>query len=73
VEQVGSYTRAIGGAYHFKSGNGFWPPHVAEGAGMANDDNETVHFRGPGEWHTQAVAIQDPEPDADDTDADAAG
>jgi hypothetical protein len=62
VEQVGAYTRAIGGAYHFKSGDGFWPPHVAEGAGMANDDS-TVHFAGPGQWHSQAVAIQDPEPD----------
>lgn len=30
VEAIGAYTRAVGGAYHFKSGNGFWPPHVAD-------------------------------------------
>lgn len=28
VETIGAYTHAIGGAYHFKSGDGFWPPHV---------------------------------------------
>lgn len=63
VEQVGAYTRAIGGAYHFKSGDGYWPPHVAEGKDMAND--EKIHFEGPGQWHTQAVELQDPEPDDD--------
>jgi hypothetical protein len=62
VEQVGAYTRAIGGAYHFKSGDGFWPPHVAEGSDMAGEEDR-VHFRGPGEWHSQAVELQDPEPD----------
>ena len=30
VESIGAYTHAVGGAYHFKSGNGFWPPHVKE-------------------------------------------
>jgi hypothetical protein len=68
VEQVGSYTRAIGGAYHFKSGDGFWPPHVAQGADMAAGE-DTIHFRGPGEWHSQAVELQEPEPD-DEPDAD---
>lgn len=28
VEDIGAYTHAVGGAYHFKSGDGFWPPHV---------------------------------------------
>jgi hypothetical protein len=28
VEEIGAYTRATGGAYHFKSGEGYWPPHV---------------------------------------------
>jgi hypothetical protein len=28
VEQIGSFTRAIGGAYHFKTGDGSWPVHV---------------------------------------------
>lgn len=30
VERVGAATHAIGGAYHFKSGNGYFPPHVKE-------------------------------------------
>lgn len=29
VEQIGAYTHATGGAYHFATGNGFFPPHVA--------------------------------------------
>lgn len=28
VEAIGSYTHNIGGAYHFKTGDGFWPPHI---------------------------------------------
>jgi hypothetical protein len=64
VESIGAYTRAIGGAYHFKSGDGFWPPHVAEGAAMATPDN--VHFAGPGQWRSQAEAVQAPEPEEED-------
>lgn len=30
TETIGAYTRAVGGAYHFKSGNGFWPPHIRD-------------------------------------------
>lgn len=30
VEEIGAHTHAVGGAYHFKSGDGFWPPHVAD-------------------------------------------
>lgn len=30
VETIGAYTNAVGGAYHFASGNGYWPPHVAQ-------------------------------------------
>lgn len=30
TETIGAYTRAVGGAYHFQSGLGFWPPHVAD-------------------------------------------
>jgi hypothetical protein len=29
VETIGAYTHAIGGAYYFADGNGYWPPHVA--------------------------------------------
>lgn len=32
VEAIGAYTRATGGAYHFKSGNGYWPPFVPRNA-----------------------------------------
>lgn len=28
VETIGAATRAIGGAYNFKDGNGYWPVHV---------------------------------------------
>jgi hypothetical protein len=57
VEAIGSYTHAIGGAYNFADGNGYWPPHVAEGMTMAADGAQ-VHFEGPGQWRTQAVRVQ---------------
>lgn len=28
VEEIGAYTHSVGGAYNFKDGNGYWPPHV---------------------------------------------
>lgn len=31
VHSIGAATRAIGGAYNFADGNGYWPPHVREG------------------------------------------
>jgi hypothetical protein len=30
AERIGAYTHAIGGAYHFASGNGHFPPHVTD-------------------------------------------
>jgi hypothetical protein len=30
AEAIGAHTRNVGGAYHFASGDGFWPPHVPE-------------------------------------------
>lgn len=30
AEQIGAATRNIGGAYHFRSGNGYFPPHVKD-------------------------------------------
>lgn len=30
VHTIGAATRAIGGAYNFADGNGYWPPHVLE-------------------------------------------
>jgi len=67
VEQVGAYTRAIGGAYRFSDGNGYWPPHVPDSVTTANDDTGTVHWAGPGQWRSAADAIQDPEPVDSDT------
>lgn len=32
VDTIGSASRAIGGAYNFADGNGYWPPHVSEKA-----------------------------------------
>jgi len=31
AEAVGAYTHNIGGAYRFSDGNGYWPPHIADG------------------------------------------
>lgn len=28
AEAIGAHTRNVGGAYNFKDGNGYWPPHV---------------------------------------------
>lgn len=62
VEAIGAATHAIGGAYHFASGDGFWPPHVAaEGGRMRKIGlGEEVHWFGPGDWHTYAEAVQKP-------------
>ena len=30
VEAIGAFTHAVGGAYHFSDGLGYWPPYVAE-------------------------------------------
>lgn len=57
VEAVGAYTHAIGGAYNFADGNGYWPPHVAGEVTMTADDDR-AHFEGPGQWRTQADRLQ---------------
>jgi len=33
VDTIGSYTHAVGGAYGFHDGNGYWPPYVEEKPG----------------------------------------
>lgn len=58
VEEIGAYTHAIGGAYHFKSGDGFWPPHVAKAVEMARGERDRVHWKGPGQWHSYAERVQ---------------
>ena len=67
VEKIGSYTGAIGGAYNFKDGNGYWPPHVATGAQMAGED-EQHHWAGPGQWRSHAVAVQEPHDEPEDAE-----
>ena len=70
VETIGAYTHAIGGAYHFASGDGFWPPHVPENAAAMSNPGSGHHFRGPGHWHSQAVAVQQPHDEPEDTQPD---
>lgn len=41
VDAIGAYTHAIGGAYHFASGNGHFPPHVAQGSFAMADQADT--------------------------------
>lgn len=63
VETIGAATRAIGGAYNFADGNGYWPPHVddelavAASAGMDGMDEKTS-FKGPAEWKRQAKQLE---------------
>jgi hypothetical protein len=70
VESVGAYTHAIGGAYHFKSGDGFWPPHVPGGAAMSN---ENTHWAGPGQWHSHTASVQQPHDEPEDKDSTTTG
>lgn len=47
VETIGAYTRAVGGAYNFKDGNGYWPPYVLSGA-PSNGGTDTGTGQGAG-------------------------
>lgn len=38
AQELGAYTRATGGAFHIKSGDGYWPPHVADDAVATSKD-----------------------------------
>jgi len=68
VETIGAWTHAIGGAYGFASGDGFWPPHVPSGAQMSTEDDKRHHWAGPGQWRSQAVAAQQPHDEPEDTE-----
>lgn len=54
VETIGAASHAIGGAYNFADGNGYFPPHVDESKAA----KPTVHYRGPGQWRSAADAAQ---------------
>jgi hypothetical protein len=43
VETIGAYTHAIGGAYNFADGNGYFPPHV-------NPQAKAQNVPPPGPW-----------------------
>jgi hypothetical protein len=58
VEAIGAYTHAIGGAYHFKTGDGYFPPHVAEARSVDDSLGKKVHWKGPGEWRSYADRVQ---------------
>jgi hypothetical protein len=40
---------------------------------MTQPDEPAVHFKGPGQWHSQAVAAQEPLSEAQQAEIDAAG
>lgn len=42
VEEIGAYTNAVGGAYKFDDGLGYWPPHIAEGGSGGKQEPGTV-------------------------------
>jgi hypothetical protein len=57
VETIGAYTHAIGGAYHFQSGDGYFPPHVGD-AERSIALGDSVHWKGPGQWRSYAESVQ---------------
>ncbi len=60
VETIGAATHAIGGAYSFEDGNGYWPPHIAEAAAAAVTPPKEGehHWRGLGEWYRNVRETQ---------------
>ena len=42
VESIGAYTHAVGGAYDFKTGNGYFPPHVRTSTARLNAEQATT-------------------------------
>jgi hypothetical protein len=64
VEAIGAYTHAIGGAYHFKTGDGYFPPHIGE-AERSIKLGDKVHWKGPGQWRSYAESVQQSTKDED--------
>ena len=58
VEAIGTWTHAIGGAYHFKSGDGYFPPHVDDTRNVDTSLGKKVHWKGPGQWRSHADKAQ---------------
>lgn len=57
VEAIGAHTHAIGGAYHFATGDGYFPPHVADAQRQAAL-GAPVTWHGPGHWRSHAEQVQ---------------
>lgn len=65
-DAIGAYTHAIGGAYNFADGNGYWAPHVVTtGKGVMAEIEKSEkpewikHFKGIGQWYSQAHAVSE--------------
>jgi hypothetical protein len=59
VEKIGAHTHAIGGAYHFRTGDGYWPPHVTDEQPKHEGAlGEQITWNGPGHWRSHAEAVQ---------------
>lgn len=56
VERIGAHTHAVGGAFHFKTGDGFFPPHV--GGTRQQPEGTGVHFDSVAQWHSFAMQAQ---------------
>lgn len=44
VDDIGAFTRATGGAYYYRDGDGYWPPHVSEEARAARHHPVTSSY-----------------------------
>jgi len=79
VHTIGAATRAVGGAYNFADGNGYWPPYVdpslsddaAAGPLVAAAGEDDRHFKGPGEWRRKAKQAEGAPDAPSETDDDA--
>ena len=79
VHTIGAATRAVGGAYNFADGNGYWPPYVdpslsndaATGPLVAAAGEDDRHFKGPGEWRRKAKQAEGAPDAPSETDDDA--
>jgi hypothetical protein len=60
VEAIGAHTHAIGGAYHFRTGDGYFPPHVKgdDKRGAVSELGQPVRWSGPGHWRSYAESVQ---------------
>jgi len=58
VETIGAATHAIGGAYNFADGNGYWPPHVEASKGHSFFKAAQRAYAGIGEWWHEVMSAR---------------